>query len=88
MDPDNCNRLPFTVIDYNYENFNPRASKMVRNLFQTIVIDYYSFVIDYNYEKHNNRSDTEQTHYLEAWVSYNYLKLMSSLILLSINFKT
>ena len=46
-DLDNCNQLQFYVIDYNYENFNPRSSRKVRNLFQAIVIDY---VIYYNYE--------------------------------------
>ena len=47
------------VVDYNYENFILRASRMVRNPFQTILINYNSFVIDYHYETHNNRTDPE-----------------------------
>ena len=47
MNPGNCNRLQFSVIDYNYKNLNPRANRMVRNLYQAIVIDN---VIDYNCE--------------------------------------
>ena len=53
------NQLQFCVIDYNYENSIPRASRIVRNLFQTIVIDYNSSIIDYNYEKYNNKIDSE-----------------------------
>ena len=53
------NRLQFCVIDYNYENFIPRASRMVKDPFQTSVFDYNSFIIDYNYEKHNNKTDSE-----------------------------
>ena len=39
-----------------------RTSKRVRNLLQTIVIDYIdynSFIIDYNYEQHNIRKDSK-----------------------------
>ena len=75
MNPDICNRLQFIVIDYNDENFNPKASKMVRKLFQIIVIDYNSFVINYNYEKHNNRTDSEQTQLEGMGITHLFLIL-------------
>ena len=73
MNPDNCNRLQFFVIDYNYKNINPRANRKVRNLYQAIVINY---VIDYNCENFRPRTnrkvwDLYQAIVIDYIIDYN-----------------